>query len=303
MQRRIWSLIIALAVCSVGERVHAEANKTSDRLTVVCTTTMIHDLVNVLAGDVAEVQGIMRPGEDPHTYSVRPRDAQMVAAADLVVANGLHLESTLAHVIEHRAGGDVVFLAEDERIKVLGKEAKQGAPDPHCWMNVSYFAMYAERARDALIKADSANEAHYREKATEFLYALKELDKWVTEQVAEVPRGQRVMVTSHDAFQYYGEAYDIDVLAVIGISTEQQPRPQDVKRLTGMVKERSVRALFVETSVSQTLNDMVRKIADRTGANIGGTLYSDSLGDQGTPGATYIGMIKHNTKTIVEALR
>jgi manganese/zinc/iron transport system substrate-binding protein len=196
-----------------------------------------------------------------------------------------------------------VRLAECPQIVALESEAKRGAPDPHCWFNVLYFRVYAERCRDALVEADPPNAAAYRANAGAYLRELDALHEEVKRRIGEVPRDRRVMVTSHDAFQYFGRTYFIDVFAVIGISTEQQPKPQDVERLEALVRERNVKALFIETSVSNTLNDIVRKIAEKTGARIGGTLYSDSLGEQGTPAGTYIGMVRHNAETIAAALK
>ena len=277
------------------------------KVRVVCTTTMIADLARQLAGDDAEVIGIMRVGEDPHVYEVRPRDAQQIAAAELVLLNGLHLESTLLHVIEHNAQGRVVALAEDPRIEPLaGQRPADGvaaAPDPHCWFNVQYFRVYAERARDALCEVDPSHAERYRQRAGDYLKQLDQLHDWVQQQLAAVPRPQRAMVTSHDAFAYYGRAYGIDVYAVIGISTEQQPKPQDLMRLEQLVRSRGIKALFIETSVNKILNDIVERIAANTGARIGGTLYSDSLGPPDTEAGTYPGMLRHNTRTIVEALR
>ncbi len=279
-------------------------NEEGGKFTIVCTTTMIADLAKNLAGDNAEVLGIMKTGEDPHVYDVRPRDAQMIANADVVLMNGLHLESTLEHVIEHNAqGATVAKLAEDDRIKTLGSETIEGAPDPHCWFNVAYFKVYTERARDALIAADPSNAEAYQARAKAYLAELDTLDAYVTEQMGSIPQERRVIVTSHDAFQYFGKRYGVDVLAVIGISTEQQPRPQDITALEAKVASRNVKALFIETSVSRTLNDIVKKIADHSGASIGGTLYSDSLGDPGTDAGTYIGMVRQNTDLIVKALK
>ena len=276
---------------------------TDEKLTIACTTTMIADLARNLAGGLAEVKGIMKPGEDPHVYDVRPRDAQTLARAELVLMNGFHLEATLGHIVENNAKGVVVELAEKAVARPLASENNTGAPDPHCWMNVEYFRGYTQHARDALIAVDPANADTYRKNAELYIAELDQLEAWIKQQVATVPRERRVMVTSHDAFEYLGAAYDIDVYGMIGISTEQAPRPQDIEKLRTMIRERGVRALFVETSVSETLNNLVRKSAEATGAKIGGTLYSDSLGEEGTPGGTYIGMMQHNISTIVEALK
>ena len=293
---------VVVWVCSMSA---AEASApAADKLRVVCTTTMITDLVQTIAGDAADVRGIMRPGEDPHVYDVRPRDVQLVADAQLVVMNGLHLEATLGAVIEHNTpDATVVKLAETPEITPLASEQTKGAPDPHCWFNVQYFRIYAQRARDALIAADAANGDAYRDRAAIYIKQLDELDAWVRSEIASVPVERRVMVTSHDAFQYFCKAYQIDVYAVIGISTEQQAKPRDLVRLEAIVRERGVKALFVETSVSNTLNSLVKKVAARSGASIGGTLYSDSLGPPDTSAGTYIGMVRRNTKTVVEALR
>lgn len=274
------------------------------KINVVCTTTMITDLARKIAGDLATIQGIMKEGEDPHVYDVRPRDAQMIAKADVVLTNGLHLEATLGHVIEHNASGALVKpLAESPKIKTLGSTTMAGAPDPHCWMNVQYFMVYLEGALEALVQADPDNAEAYRANAAAYRSKLEKLDAWVEQQIGSIPRKQRVMVTSHDAFEYLGARYGIDVLAVIGISTEQQPRPQDVVALENSVRDRGVRALFIETSVTATLNDIVKKVAAKTGARIGGTLYSDSLGEEGTEVGTYLGMMKHNISTIADALK
>ena len=292
-----------VAACASTAGTVRAVSKT-DKLKIICTTTMIADLARHLAGEAAEVRGIMKPGEDPHVYEVRPRDVQLLAGADLLLMNGLHLEATLGHVVDNNTKGvKVVRLAETPRIVPFESEQFRGAPDPHCWFSVPYFRIYAERARDALIEIDPSNAETYRENARSYLLELDELHQWTTQQIDSVPRERRAMVTSHDAFQYFGRTYSIDVFAVIGISTEQQPKPRDIARLESIVRDRNIRAVFIETSVSQTLNNLVRKIAERTGVTIGGTLYSDSLGPLDSEAGTYIGMVRHNVKTVVEALK
>ncbi len=270
---------------------------------IACTTTMIADLAHQIGGEHINVHGIMKPGQDPHVYKVLPADGNLIAEADLVLMNGLHLEATLGNVIKNNAKGKVARLAKSDKIKTLGSADYEGAPDPHCWFNVSYFKVYAEGARDALIAIDPDHAEDYKKNADAYMTKLDALHTWVTEQIASIPKAQRVMITSHDAFQYYGDAYDIEVHGVIGISTEQQPRPGDLQKLETQIKERNVKALFIETSVSDALNELVRKAATNTGAKVGGTLFSDSLGDKDSAGATYEEMIRHNTKTIVEALK
>ena len=298
---------IALAGCGQSPDQSGLSPAPRGKVGVVCTITMITDMTQRIAGDDADVTGLMKVGEDPHVYEVRPRDAQQIATADLLVLNGLHLESTLLHVVEHNARGRVIKLAEDPRIKPLGwkpqGDGATAASDPHCWFNVPYFRVYAEQVRDALCEVDPAHAEGYQQRADKYLAELDELHAWVKQQVDRVPETQRVIVTSHDAFAYYGQAYDIEVHAVIGITTDQQPKPQDVVQLEKLVRGRGVKALFIETSVSKTLNDIVERVADNAGARIGGALYSDSFGAPGTEAGSYVDMVRHNTRTIVEALR
>ncbi len=274
-----------------------------DRIRVVATTTILADLAQQLAGDDAEVIGIMKAGEDPHVYDVRPNDAVMISGADLVLSNGLRLEATLAGVIEQAARGRVVRLAEQDGIDTLESEDYAGAPDPHIWMDVLRYRKVAEAARDALIDVDPAHAEGYRQRSEAYLAELDQLDTWIREQWSAVPRDQRVIVTSHDAFHYYAEAYGLEVHGVIGISTDAQPKASDVEALRTMIRERGVRALFVETSTAPTLNQIVRNLAGDTGVAVGGSLFSDSLGGPGSPGGTYLGMMRHNTQTMVQALR
>ncbi len=270
---------------------------------MVTTTTMLDDLVRTLGGDRVHVVGIMKPGQDPHRYDVLPRDAQDIAGADLVVANGLNLEATLHDVIENNAKGLVIYVAEQDGIEPLGSATYAGAPDPHCWMDVQLYKLYAQAVRDSLVKIDPDHAAEYERRTADYLAELDELDAWVRKRFSEVPQSQRVIVTSHDAFNYFGQAYGVEVHGVIGISTEQAPRPQDIASLEQLVEARSVKALFIESSVTPTLNAVVEKVAQQTGASVGGTLYSDSLGRPGSGADTYVGMIRHNVNTVVEALK
>ncbi len=301
-KRLVWVCALGVALCgpALGGGCRQERSDSDGRPTVVCTTTMIADLAANLVGDKAHVIGIMRPGEDPHIYEPKTGDVDALADADLVLYNGLHLEGTLLKNIQEDATGLTVALAESDKIVPLGAA---GAADPHCWMNVRHFIVYAERACQALQKMDPPNAEHYRQRTDGYVRQLEALDREVRAQIAAVPRERRVMVTSHDAFAYYGQAYDIDVHAVIGISTEEQIKPDHVEKLEALVRDRGVRAAFIETSVSRVLNDTVREIAARTGVRIGGTLFSDSLDEPGRPGGSYLGMIRHNTSTIVEALK
>lgn len=297
------AFLIALAALFVLPGCGGDREAATGRLSVVATTTMIEDLARRIAGPDAEVFGIMKVGEDPHVYDVRPNDAVLISKADVILTNGFHLEATLDGVIDQAANGDVVHLAEAAGIEQLGSEVYAGAPDPHCWMDVTMFRGYAEAARDALIAADPDHADGYRQRAEEYLAQLDELEAWIKKQWESVPEEKRIIVTSHDAFNYYAAAYGVEVHGVIGISTDAQPKASDIEKLRRLIADRSVRALFLETSVAPTLNDIVQNIANDTGVSVGGTLFSDSLGAPGSGGETYLQMMRHNTQTMVEALR
>ncbi|MEO0475626.1 MAG: zinc ABC transporter substrate-binding protein [Planctomycetota bacterium] len=274
-----------------------------ERPKVLALTTMIADAASIVAGDDAQVVGLMRAGEDPHTYEINPRDAVAVAEADLVLGNGHHLESTLKNIVTNQAADSHVYLAESSSITPLSDEGAEGAPDPHCWMDAKLFKVYVEGIRNALVELDPDNAEGYKARADTYLKELDELDVWVREQFEAVPKEQRVIITGHDAFNYYGAAYGVEMHGLIGLSTEEQPTAADVTRLENMIRDKGIKAIFYETSVSQTLNNLVKQMADQTGIVVGGELYSDSLGEQGTDAGTYIGMMRHNTTTMVEALK
>lgn len=274
-----------------------------DRPKVLALTTMIADAATVVAGDDAQVVGLMRAGEDPHTYEITPRDAVAVAEADLVLGNGLNLEATLAKLVANQAADSHVYLAESSDITPLSDEGAEGAPDPHCWMDAQIFKVYVEGIRDALVEADPDNAEGYKERAEAYLKELDELDAWVREQFATVPEEQRVIITAHDAFNYFGEAYGVELHGLIGLTTEEQPTAAEVTKLENMIRDNGIKAIFFETSVSQTLNNLVKQIADETNIGVGGELFSDSLDEPGTEAGTYIGMMRHNTTTMVEALK
>ncbi len=290
--------LISVAGCGGG-------GATSGKPTVVATTTMIADAARIVGGHDVEVISIMREGEDPHTYDVKPRDATRIADADLVLMNGLHLEATLGSIVDNNAGERAVRLAEQPGIDpIRGEGGASAAPDPHGWMDVRIFIRYVEGVRDALIEMDPAHTEGYKDRAAAYLAELEMLDTWVREQIETIPADRRVMISSHDAFGYYGRAYGIEVHGVAGISTDQQVQARHIGDLEDLVRERGIRAVFGETSVRDALNNQINQIAANTDAVVSDAkLYSDSLGAEGSPGGTYIGMMRHNTRTIVEALR
>lgn len=293
-----------LTACDAGSETTAD---TPTRPLVVTTTTMISDLVRQIAGDQVEVIGLLPPGVDPHSYEPRPDDAIYVKKADLVLYNGLHLEGRMTAVFEG-AGDKAVPLAEDERITPRAGGKGKGAVDPHFWWNAKYYAIYAERACDALQRIDPDNASLYEERAAAYIDELHELDARIHDAVNKIPADQRVLITSHDAFYYYGEAYGLTVAAVQGITTDADVRALRINELTQLVVDREVPAIFHETSVSAALNEMINRVTELA-AKRGHTvsiperaLFSDSLAPPGTPGGTYLDALRTNTRVIVEAL-
>ncbi len=275
--------------------------QTSEKKIVVCTTTIIEDLCQVLASDTLNIRGIMKAGEDPHIYELTPQDTILISSADLILMNGLNLEAQMGNVINKQAKGKVTKLTNDTRI--ITAEEEDGAPDPHCWFHPEFYKIYLEKALTALIEIDPDNSERYNNRAIAYAKELDDIYAWGKEAIAEIPQERRILVTSHDAFQYLGQAFDIKVAAVGGISTETDPTPQDRIKLETIINETGAKALFVESSVRDSLNTMIKQIAESTGAKVGGELHSDSLGPKGQGADTYLTMLKHNLSTIIGALK
>ncbi|GMV97919.1 MAG: zinc ABC transporter substrate-binding protein [Phycisphaerae bacterium] len=277
------------------------------RKLVVATTTMIADLARQIGGESVRVVGIMKPGTDPHIYDPTPADSILFRKADLVLVNGLHLEGRMIDMIE-AAGNKALRLGEHEAIRRRQSASAATAPDPHVWWNIRYFQVFAMQVRDALKKLEPARAAEFDQRAADYLAMLDELDGWVRASVLTIPPAARYMITSHDAFYYYGEAYGLEVDAVLGISTDAQAKAGEQDRLARIVGDRRIPAIFHETSVSAAQNllvdGIVRLAREKYGreVRIAGPLYSDSLGLPGSGDETYVGAVRANTRMIVEAL-
>ncbi|MGM0557434.1 MAG: metal ABC transporter substrate-binding protein [Myxococcota bacterium] len=269
--------------------------------TVVASTTMLADLTSELAGDDVEVIGIMSPGGDPHLYQPTPQDARAIAGSDLVIRSGLKLEGWIDDLLEN-AGGERPIVTASEGVKAIESEDQYGGIDPHFWFEMAAWKIATQNVSDALVELagpDTAAADRIRERTEHYLARVDRLDGWVKEQLATIPREQRVLITSHDAFGYFGRAYEIDVIALQGISTEQEASQRDVARIVELVRERKAPAVFVETSVNPAL---IEQVARETGAEVAGPLYSDSIGKAGGPAGTFIGTVAENTRMITESL-
>ncbi len=273
--------------------------------TVVCTTGMVADLVREIGGDSVTVVQLMGEGVDPHIYKASPADLRALGQADAVVYSGLHLEGKLAEVLE-RLASDKPVLAAAEQIPAERRLATGGDSfDPHCWMDVGLWSETVLPITGFLQKLVPQQKELYAARGEELLQQLKKLDTSIREQLQEIPTDQRVLVTAHDAFRYFGKAYDVEVRGLQGVSTESEAGVKQVNDLVKFLVTRKIKAVFVETSVSeqnmQALLEGCR--AQNHELKIGGELYSDALGKMGTAEGTYEGMIRHNVNAIVQALK
>ena len=277
---------------------------------VVCTTGPVADLVRHVGGERAHVEALMGAGVDPHLYQALPNDMAKLNAADLVLYSGLHLEGRMADLLGQLGRRKPVFAVTDdlprrhrERLRPL-PGAEQGF-DPHVWFDVALWAACAEFVAGKLAEVDPEHAADYHRNAEQYQAELLELDRWCREQLATIPKEHRVMVTSHDAFSYFGAAYDVEVYGIQGIATMDEADLASVNRLVGLLVERGVKAVFVETSVAEkNVHSLVEACAARGHEiRVGGKLYSDAMGPADSPTGTYVGMIRHNVTTVVGALR
>jgi manganese/zinc/iron transport system substrate-binding protein len=275
---------------------------------LVATTSMIADLSRIVGGDRVSVIGLMGPGIDPHLYKASEGDVTRMAGADLILYNGLHLEGKMTEIFEQMKRRDIATFALGDGVDeaaYLESPNFAGNYDPHLWFDVSNWAEMTRYTAQVLAELDPAHAADYRANAEAYLEELEALDVYVRTQAESVPTAQRVLITSHDAFGYFGRAYGFEVMGLQGISTASEAGTADVQRLVDFIVEREIPAIFVESSVSPRGIEAVRAAVRARGADvqIGGTLYGDALGNPGTLEGTYLGMVRYNIDTIAGALR
>lgn len=282
-----------------------------DKLRVVATTTMIGDLVRRIGGDRVDLKVIMGAGVDPHTFKPSPSDFADLARAQLVFYNGLHLEGKMVETFEEKLKDKSVAVGDTiPKDKLLAwQQGQGGAHDPHVWFDVSLWSIAAGAVRDGLIAKDSGGAAQYKLRADEVIAGLSELDAEVKQKIASIPEDRRVLITSHDAYSYFGKAYGIDVRGLQGISTETEAGIQAINSAVDFILAKKIPAIFVESSVSPKTIERVRDDCKARGfdVKIGGELFSDAMGTPGQhPGyavETYEGMVRYNVDTIANALK
>lgn len=294
---------VLLAACEVVE---PTADLTEREINVVTTIGMIADIVENVGGERVEVSNLMGPGIDPHLYKASEGDVTRMSRADVIFYNGLLLEAQMGEVLA-QMDGRIITVAVAEGIdpsQLLPSEEYEGQYDPHVWFDVQLWMIAAEVVRDTLIDMDPQSQAYYEQNAADYLSQLETLHAYVLDRANAVPEVQRVLITAHDAFQYFGAAYNFDVRGLQGISTEAEAGTGDIRDLAEFIVEREINAIFIETSVPDRNIQAVQAAVQSRGhdVEIGGELYSDAMGSPGSGADTYDGMVRHNIDTIVNAL-
>ena len=307
-RRRVFRLCAAsaLTACLFGAAAGARAQG-SEPLDVVATTGMIADVVRNVAGERAQVTQLMGQGVDPHLYKATRSDVTAMLRADMVFYNGLLLEGKLTDALVRVATSGRPVHAVTELVEesyLLEPPEFQGLYDPHLWMDPSAWARAVEAVRDQLIEHDPAHADAYRANADAYLAELERLDAYAQQVLASVPPERRILVTAHDAFNYLGRRYGFEVQGIQGLSTESEAGLKRVEELVDLLVERSIPAVFFETTIPErSVRALIAGAADRGHeVEIGGALFSDAMGAPGTYEGTYIGMIDHNVTTIARAL-
>lgn len=299
----LWIVGCVLFSCSPASK----EKRNDARLSILTTTGMIEDAVKNIVGDSAEVSALMGPGVDPHLYKATQGDLRKLQEADIIFYNGLHLEGKMTNVFQKISGRKPVFpiakgVPEDRLIR---SEQFQHAPDPHIWFDVDLWKNAVIFIKEKLKENDTLRADYYEKNAAAYLLQLDSLHGFVKKEIARIPEAQRVLITAHDAFGYFGKAYNIEVKGLQGISTMSDYGLKDITTLVDFIIERNIKAVFVETSVSQrSINAVVEGCRERGHpVKVGGSLFSDAMGEKGTPAGTYIGMVTQNVNTIVESLK
>jgi manganese/zinc/iron transport system substrate-binding protein len=274
---------------------------------VITTTGMIADITKNVGGDRVQVTALMGPGVDPHLYKASEGDVIRLQEADVIFYNGLHLEAQMGDVLERLNEFGIKTVAVTDQIDrslLQSPPEFQGNYDPHVWFDVTLWMKAVEQVRDTLVELDAASASSYEGNAEAYLAELEGLHQYVLGQANTVPVEQRILITAHDAFNYFGRAYGFEVRGLQGISTEAQAGTGDVQALANFIVEKQIPAVFVESSVPQRNVEAVQAAVESRGfeVKIGGSLFSDAMGSEGTPEGTYVGMVRHNIDTIVTAL-
>lgn len=287
-----WTLLVISLFCCLG------MTQAQEKKIVVSSASMLWDMVKEIAGDKVDNQLIVPIGGDPHVHEPTPVDAQKVGAADLIFVNGLTFEGWITELIDN-SGTSAKTVIVTEGITPISSSVYENAYDPHAWMDLTLGLKYIENIKNALVEMDPDNKEFYIKNYSTYATKLNKLDKYITDKIQNIPESKRLLVTSHDAFKYYGKRYGLRVEGIMGISTESEAQTKDMLRVVNAIRESGVPAIFIESTINPKL---IQQIAKDNNVNIGGKLYADSIGPKGSSGHSYYDMLKHNTDVIHKAL-
>ncbi len=295
-------LVVTLLLSCKNEK------KNNDKLNVVTTTTMITDLLHNIGGDLINLQGLMGSGVDPHLYKASEGDVAKLVNADIIFYNGIHLEGKLVEVFEkmgHNNNKTVAIAEGLDKSTLINSELFQGNYDPHIWFDVTYWKDATRFIVKKLSEKLPEHKTIFEENGKIYLAKLTTLKAKITSIVETLPKEKRVLVTAHDAFSYFGRSFGFEVLGLQGLSTATEAGVKDVQKLAAFIIDKNIKAVFIESSVPKRTIEALQAAVNSKGhdVKIGGTLYSDALGNAGTIEGTYIGMFEYNVNTIVNALK
>lgn len=304
-----WAVAAVVVLVGCGEASNGSAPSSgSGKLRVTATTTMVNDLVKQVGGDRVESQGLMGAGVDPHLYKASASDVTKLQDAEVIFYSGLFLEGKMEEVFaKMKQGGKRVFAVTDSipKDKLLHPSDASGHADPHVWFDVPMWSQCVDTVVKGLSEARPADKDYFAQRGEAAKKSMADLHQWALKRAEELPKEKRVLITSHDAFSYFGRAYGFQVVGLQGISTVTESSLADMSKMVEFIKKNNVKAIFIESSVPPST---IKRISEDAGVKIGGELFSDAMG---TPGqiengydlGTYEGMIKHNLDTIVNALK
>src|SRR5690606_18339986 len=296
----ILAIIIVFASCK-------STTEDNGKIKVVTTTNILADLVSEIGGDNISLQSLMGAGVDPHLYKASEGDVSKLYNADIIFYSGLHLEGKLVDIFEKMEGKKHTVSVGDRLPKdqLIASANFGGNYDPHVWFNIQFFKQFAQIVADELSKVDGENAETYAANNELYQKKLDALEEEVKSIINSLPKEKRIVVTAHDAFNYFGNAYDFQVVGLQGISTATEAGVKDVQELSEFIIENKVKAIFIESSVPKRTIEALQAavLSKKHNVEIGGSLYSDALGNPGTEEGTYLGMFKYNVNTIVNALK
>jgi manganese/zinc/iron transport system substrate-binding protein len=311
----VLALGLTLAACNDDSNGNGDdsAADSDDPIHAISTTTWLHDAVSSVGGDLVEAESLMGPGVDPHDYVTTEGDLTRMERADIIFYNGHHLEGAMSNVlgqVDQRSRTLAVAEQIDDSLllepdhDLLGDDFD--APyDPHIWFDIDLWKLATEIIRDEFIDLDPDNEDTYRENADAYMAELDELETYILDRIDEIPEEQRVLITAHDAFGYFGRAFGMEVRGLQPLTTDVEAAASDIRELADIIVEREIQAIFLETAVPpQGIEAVQAAVIDR-GVDIeiaDDPLYGDALGEEGSEGGTYVGALRFNTDTIVDAL-